>query len=124
MTYSEAMVEEVWKKAQAFSGRDRNHWRKDQCGAWIARDQYDNATSEFGWKIAAVSPEPSGQIENLRAFHHANRFDIANGEAHCAVKADREDVYPTGQVYPPKNHAAGGCGRAGISRRGSTPPAA
>lgn len=106
MAYSEEVVALVWEKAQAFSGRDRNHWRKDQCGAWIARDQYGNAASEFGWKIEAVSPEPSGQVENLRPFHHANRFDIATGEAHCSVKADREDIHPTGRVDPLKNRAA------------------
>ena len=106
MSFNEASIEQVWEKGRALSTRDSNHWRQDECGAWMSREQYGNAASEFGWKIENVSAGGDDSAEHLRPFHHGNHFNRGSGQAHCTVTADRENVHPTDQINPPRNRAA------------------
>jgi hypothetical protein len=48
---------------------DPKDWRKDQCGAWIARNQYGNRNSRYGWEVDHIKPESEGggdELSNLR----------------------------------------------------------
>lgn len=36
---------------------DAHMFRKDCCGAWIKRDQYNNRDSDFGWEVDHIYPE-------------------------------------------------------------------
>jgi hypothetical protein len=38
VTFSDAVVQAVWEKGAVVPGADPEQWRKDACGAWIARD--------------------------------------------------------------------------------------
>jgi hypothetical protein len=100
------LIQSVWEKARAMPDRAAPEWRKDECGAWIERAQYENALSEFGWKIENVSPGKPDTLENLRPFHVRNGFDIANHKPRCAVTADRADIAPTQHVGTPRNRDA------------------
>lgn len=103
MAYSYDVIQAVWKTARAMPHKDPARWRKDQCGAWIHFDQYDNEESEYGWKIARVQPGPGTAIKNLRPLHRDNHFDIASGTVHCRVSADRTGLAPEQTVTEPRN---------------------
>jgi hypothetical protein len=103
VSFTQEQINQVWERARAFGTRDMAHWRQDECGAWISREQYGNATAEFGWKIENVSAGGDDSIGNLRAFHRGNHFDRRTARPHCKVTADREDVQPTAQITPPRN---------------------
>jgi hypothetical protein len=85
--YDQAVVDDVWNQSSAMAERDPRHWRRDQCGAWICRDDYGSSESAFGWWIADLSEPGSGEIPDLRAFHHRNGFDVTNGVALCHMSA-------------------------------------
>jgi hypothetical protein len=87
MQYDDAVVDDVWNQASAMADRDPRQWRRDSCGAWLYRDDYGSADSEFGWWIADLSDAGSGEIPDLKAFHHRNGFDVTNGAALCHMSA-------------------------------------
>jgi hypothetical protein len=97
------LVQAVWEKGRGTQEQDISEWRKDQCGAWINRQNYNNAKSEYGWKIVNVKPGSSDHLENLQPFHLQNDFDIANDKPHCRVTADRSGLMPTQNVDMPHN---------------------
>jgi hypothetical protein len=103
MEINDAMIQAVWEKGRGIPDRDQNEWRKDQCGAWLHREQYNNEKSEYGWKILNVVPGGDIELQNLQPFHRKNTFDIANDKPHCRVTADRHDVAPTQGIDQPRN---------------------
>jgi len=90
------LVEQTWRNGRVVSGFDPGEWRKDECGAWMHRDQHD-AESEFGWRALKIRPGPAEDAGSLRPFHWQNSYDIENGRAVCHVKADRAEL-PAGQA--------------------------
>lgn len=106
MSFDEASIQQVWEKGRLMADRDWNHWRRDECGAWMYREHYGNESSEFGWKIVNVSTGGNDSIEHLRPLHHGNHFEQATGQAHCKVTADLEGVQPTAHISAPRNRAA------------------
>jgi hypothetical protein len=92
MELSQQLVQQVWDNARAVLGNDPNTWRKDECGAWMKRNHYQNHDSEFGWKIENVSPGGPDEPSNLRAIHWQNEFDRASGHAHCRITADPDGI--------------------------------
>jgi len=106
MELNDETIQSVWEKARASNDRDSDEWRKDECGAWISRDQYGHEHSPFGWKIEHVAPGEPQTIEHLRPFHHENSFDKATGQPHCQITADREGLAPTASVDHPRNKTA------------------
>lgn len=98
-----ALVNRVWEQARATPEFDPDEWRQDQCGAWIRRDQYDNAASEFGWRILDVVPDHPGDPETLRAFHTLNTFNVAQRRPVCRTRADRRAVAAGTDVVEPHN---------------------
>lgn len=105
MKLDDETIQRVWERARGTGDQDPTHWRKDECGAWINREHFDDGRSEFGWKIADTQAGRAGDPEQLRPFHHANSFDIANGRAQCRVTADRTDAAPGAQLDQPRNRS-------------------
>lgn len=103
MAFSDDLIQAVWEKARQMPDRDMTVWRRDQCGAWLHREQYNNPDSEYGWKIENITPGGPNILDNLQAFHWQNSFDIANGKPHCRVKADRAGLSPHQSVDRPRN---------------------
>lgn len=103
MTITESLIQGVWEKARGMPDQDPTKWRKDQCGAWLHRQQYNNATSEYGWKIENVTAGGPDVLENLQPLHRNNDFDIATGKPQCRVTADRTSLLPTQSVDQPRN---------------------
>lgn len=107
MNFDEKTVQVVWEKGRAQDDKDSAEWRKDECGAWINRNQYGNEVSEFGWKIEAIAPGAPQTLENLRPYQHENTFNSATGQSHCQVTADRTGVPPTAIIDKPRNKTTG-----------------
>jgi hypothetical protein len=53
-----------------------------------------------------VSPGGADSAENLRPFHRRNGYDVANGQSHCAVTADRSNLPAAKYAMPPRNRPA------------------
>ena len=69
------MAESIWNRAAEMEGLDPELFRKDACGAGMARSQYGMRDSNFGWEIDHVYPIAMGgddNIENLRAMQWEN----------------------------------------------------
>jgi hypothetical protein len=106
MELSGELIQRIWEKARGMTELSSELWRKDECGAWIKRDQYGHTHSEFGWKVENVSPGGPEVLENLRPFHHANGYDRAGRHEKCHVTADQASVPVTGHLREPRNREA------------------
>lgn len=103
MQTDDSVVEAVWEKGRGMAEKDSSEWRKDQCGAWIQRTQFNNPNSEYGWTIVNVQPGAEDTVENLHPLHFSNSFNIAMGKPQCRVTADRSGVTPTQNISQPRN---------------------
>jgi len=106
MTLSQEMIQQVWERARALGEFPAELWRRDECGAWIRRDQFGREGAEFGWKIENVSLGGPDALENLRPFHHANGYDRANRRAQCRVTADQTGMQVLEHIREPRNRQA------------------
>jgi hypothetical protein len=100
------LIDVVWQHGRAMPGADPAQWRQDGCGAWMRREQYGHEDAEFAWKLEKVSPGGADSAENLRPFHRRNGYDVANGQSHCAVTADRSNLPAEKYAMPPRNRPA------------------
>jgi hypothetical protein len=94
MRYSENTIWGVWSKGEIFSGNDPIFWRRDACGAWIFRGNYERKDSEYGWVIDHIKPIAEGgteDISNLRPMQWENTRRKADGSIDC--HATSEGVY-------------------------------
>lgn len=103
MTMDDRLVQTVWEKGRGMPDRDPTEWRQDQCGAWLHRAQYENAGSEYGWKILSIVPGGAEEVGNLQPFHCNNSFDMANGKPQCQVTADRTGQGSGQRIEQPRN---------------------
>jgi hypothetical protein len=85
MGFSEEMIQKVWEKGFTVPGFDPNIWRKDECTAFINRDQYGNRNSIYGWEIDHISPGGSDQLHNLRPLQWENNLAKSDGRLKCVV---------------------------------------
>lgn len=89
-TFSYVIVQAVWEKGYTDPYRDARLLRKDQCGAWIQRDQYGNRNSDVGWEIDHITPEANGgsdSLNNLRPLQWRNNASRRDGRLTCPVIA-------------------------------------
>lgn len=89
--FSEETVQAVWEKGQIVPNNDKNIFRKDQCGAWIQRNQYGNIDSQYGWEIDHKKPKSKGgsdHLSNLQPLQwENNRYKSDNyPNWYCKVK--------------------------------------
>src|SRR4029077_4089301 len=101
MTFSEAIVWQVWSKGTVVGANDALLWRKDEYGAWIFRSHYGNLDSEYGWVIDYIKPLSDGgtdELSNLRPLHWENTVLKTNegpdfyvtAESHRNIKCVQE----------------------------------
>ena len=87
--YSEEVIEQLWELATPVDGNDPEVWRKDEFGAWIARDDYGNRDSEFGWEADEIpGTSPKMGIAHLRAIHWQNYLDPYTTATQSRVTAE------------------------------------
>ena len=73
-SFDHVTIGAVWNKGAVVPGYDPARLRKDQCGAWIARDEYGQTTN-LGWEIDHVKPVVAGgpdDLWNLQPLHWEN----------------------------------------------------
>lgn len=71
----DGVIQRIWEKGLIVEGYDKNLYRKDSAGAWIARDSYGDRTSILGWEIDHVFPVDRGgdnHFDNLRPINWRN----------------------------------------------------
>lgn len=103
----ENVIAEVWSHARVVSGVDESLYRKDPCGAWIARNKYGIRDSKLGWEVDHVIPKSILQLHgvseedmdnplNLRAMQWQNNVSKADDyPSYISVVSskDLENVY-------------------------------
>ncbi len=90
MAFDEDMVRKVWEKGGITEKADPEIWRKDECGAWIRRNFFENLNSQFGWEIDLIVPEFEGganDLWNLRPLQWRNRISKRAGRLVCPITA-------------------------------------
>lgn len=91
MAFTEEQIQRVWEKAIIVATNDPNIFRKDTCGAWIARKQYGNRGSSYGWEIDHITPQSQGggdELSNLRPLQWENNMSKLDGRLSCVVTAN------------------------------------
>ena len=84
LSFSPGKIMQVWEKGTYVN----DEWRKDDCGAWIHRDQYGRTDTDYGWQIDHIKPVSKGgsdDLLNLRPLHYLNNQAKAAGRTDCAV---------------------------------------
>ena len=90
MAFDERTIQAVWEKGFPVYGYDPTRYRKDQCGAWICRDEYGNRRSIFGWEIDHVTSVANGgsdNLSNLRPLQWKNNASRQDGRLVCVVQS-------------------------------------
>ncbi len=87
MTFSDEEIQATWEKGEPIPPNDPNTFRKDKCGAWIARNQYGNRNSQFGWEIDHVDPDGGDDLRNLRPLQWENNAGKQDGPLKCVISA-------------------------------------
>jgi 5-methylcytosine-specific restriction endonuclease McrA len=88
MSFSNETIQKVWQKATIVQGYDPNVYRKDQCTAWISRNEYGNRNSQHGWEIDHIIPVSRGGgdgLSNLRPLHWQNNAARQDDRLVCVV---------------------------------------
>lgn len=89
--FSEDIVQKVWEKGHVVPGYDSGRYRKDVCGAWIARILYGDRSSQnnHGWEIDHIKPESDGgtdDLSNLRPLQWYNNATKSDERLTCPIK--------------------------------------
>ena len=75
--FTQEEIDSVWKKAIIQPGNNPDIFRKDYAGAWIKKDQYGNANSQYGWVIDHLKPlakDGTYDSDNLYPLHYKNNL--------------------------------------------------
>lgn len=117
--FDKDIIQQIWDKSRILDGMNPNLFRKDPCGAIIARDQYGQSSSPFGWEVDHIFPLEKGgddNMDNLRAMHVLNlkakgtdypvyesavTMDVVNNKPYRIQFRVREDLqYKLSKLYP------------------------
>ena len=84
----------IWDKGELIPDRDKNIWRKDQCGAIIQWDMYGDRSDKYncGWEIDHIKPDSKGGediVSNARPLQWFNNASRQNGRLVCQVTAKK-----------------------------------
>jgi hypothetical protein len=91
MAFSEEIIQKVWNKGTIVSNDYKDELRKDQCSAWINRNQYGNRNSIYGWEIDHITPISNGggdELSNLRPMQWQNNVHTSDGRLKCSIASD------------------------------------
>jgi hypothetical protein len=91
MNWQEQQIQSTWENGLVVEKVNPTKWRKDACGAWIAREHYDDCGSCFGWVIEEVDPDGAqagAEPTNLRPCQWKNFGFKKNGKQACPVIAN------------------------------------
>ena len=82
---SEEEIDAIWEKGRKVPDYDPSKFRKDACGAWIARDKYGDADADFGWEVDHIYPQALGGGDD----------DVNKRPLHCKNNRSKGDDYPS-----------------------------
>ena len=85
MEWPDDIIYMVWNKGAAVDGFEPVLWRKDECGAWIARLRYGDRSSLYGWEISRILPDGPDAVPNLRPLQWRNCVETGDGILKCRV---------------------------------------
>lgn len=85
LSYTEQEIQAVWEKGETVPSNSSDVYRKDACGAWIARNHYGNRQSQYGWEIDHIDPDGGEELSNLRPLHWLNNAHRQDDPLTCAV---------------------------------------
>ncbi len=77
------VIQAIWEKGIEVKGYDKDLYRQDAGGAWMARDAYGDTSRNFGWQIDHIYPKQRGgdnHFINLRPMNWQN--NISKGDAY------------------------------------------
>ncbi len=86
--WTDEMIQNVWEKGKVVTNNDSSKWRKDECGAWIARNKHGDRDSQYGWEIDHISPGGKDILSNLRPLQWENNVDKSDGRLKCNITSD------------------------------------
>lgn len=87
MAWDEETIQKVWEKGKIVPDQKADQWRKDECGAWIGRQNYGKRDSSYGWEIDHISPGGPDILSNLRPLQWENNAEKSEGRLKCNVTA-------------------------------------
>ena len=91
MAFTDEIIQKVWDKATVIRNYDEKKFRKDQCKAWIVRNEYGNRKSDYGWEIDHITPVSAGGrdiLSNLRPLHWENNLTKSDGRLICTTTSE------------------------------------
>ena len=89
-------IQAVWEKGKIVDGQDSKKYRKDECGAWIAREQHGNRKIALGlgWEIHHIDPNGSDTLSNKSPLQWENNLHKSDNKTSCKVTSDgNKNVY-------------------------------
>lgn len=90
MAFDEKTIQAVWEKAEIVQDYDSAKYHKDQCGAWMRRNEYGSRNSIYGWEIDHIKPKSQGgsnNLSNLRPLQWKNNASRQDDRLVCVVKS-------------------------------------
>lgn len=93
MSFSDDIIEKVWKKGTVTPSNPETKWRKDACGAWMSRKEHGNRDSEYGWEVDHIKPKGKGgpdDLSNLRPLQWKNNAEKNDDKLTCPVTSSAE----------------------------------
>ena len=91
MSWSEEIIEQVWRKGAVIPNYDPRVWRRDACGTAMKRSEYGNRDSQYGWEIDHVNPNVPAyyrdSLTNLQPLQWENNVDKSDGRLKCKLRA-------------------------------------
>lgn len=93
MNYSDKDIEAVWERGKQDPNNNADVFRKDACGAWIARNEYGNRDSPYGWEIDHIDPDGGNDLSNFQPLQWENNASKQDGPLTCPIIASGTKNY-------------------------------